>query len=398
MIALVLSKTIAFAASSRSFQVVCMAALYFLFAPFLPLWVDRALLAISLSLKEAMLWILPLSVLFFIASTIRSFERKAPFFLLALLGFEVLSNSASVWYAYGSAYLSSAPSSFSEISSSEPGALVPLWSPFFPRPFWWSPGKGTLAGIFLGLSAAFLPSVFSSSVEAGKKAAQKVLTRIFSPLIPVFILGFLAKMRFSSVLPKLWAHYAHLFFWLVAALALYLCLLFVLASLGTGKSWAASLKNLLPAGGLALTTGCSLSTMPVTIEGTAKNLRYPDLAKAVIPATTNIQQTGDCFINAFLCFLLYTHFHGTFPPLSVWIPFSIAFTAARFATAAVLGGAIFVMLPLYEAYLGFDGEMAALILAFNVLLDPLVTSANVLGNGALCQIFERLLIRLRIVV
>jgi Na+/H+-dicarboxylate symporter len=47
------------------------------------------------------------------------------------------------------------------------------------------------------------------------------------------------------------------------------------------------------------------------------------------------------------------------------------------------------MLPLYEAYLNFNGEMIALILALNVILDPLVTSCNVLANGALCRTFER---------
>ena len=48
-----------------------------------------------------------------------------------------------------------------------------------------------------------------------------------------------------------------------------------------------------------------------------------------------------------------------------------------------------MMLPIYEAYLDFNGEMIALILALNVILDPLVTGCNVLANGALCRTFER---------
>jgi len=129
--------------------------------------------------------------------------------------------------------------------------------------------------------------------------------------------------------------------------------------------------------------------MPWTIEGSLKNLKSPDLAKAVIPATTNIQQIGDCLTNTFLCFLLYTHFFGHTPEFSTWFVFSGVFVLARFATAAVLGGAIFIMLPIYESYLSFTAEMTAIILAFNVILDPLVTSANVIANGALCRVFER---------
>lgn len=149
------------------------------------------------------------------------------------------------------------------------------------------------------------------------------------------------------------------------------------------------MKNLIPAAGVSFSSGCSLSTMPWTIEGTSKNLQNPDLAKAVIPATTNIQQVGDCIINAFLCFLIYLHFNGHAPALSTWISFSVVFVLARFATAAVLGGAIFIMLPIYETYLNFTPEMIAIILAFNVILDPLVTCSNVVANGALCRIFER---------
>ena len=144
----------------------------------------------------------------------------------------------------------------------------------------------------------------------------------------------------------------------------------------------------MPAGGLAFTSGCSLSTMPWTIEGTSKNLNQPELARAVIPATTNIQQIGDCITNCFLCFLIYQQFFGHSPDVSTWIRFSAVFVLARYYTAAVLGGAIFVMLPIYESYLSFNAEMIAIILAFNVILDPIVTATNVLSNGALCRVFE----------
>ncbi len=137
-----------------------------------------------------------------------------------------------------------------------------------------------------------------------------------------------------------------------------------------------------------MTSGCSLSTMPWTIEGTAKNLQNKNLAKVIIPATTNIQQVGDCVVNAFLCFLIYQNFFGHNPDLLTWIQFSCVFVLARFVTAAILGGSIFIMLPIYENYLNFNTEMIAIILALNVVLDPIVTSCNVIANGALCRVFE----------
>ena len=128
--------------------------------------------------------------------------------------------------------------------------------------------------------------------------------------------------------------------------------------------------------------------MPWTIKGTSLNLKNPELAKAIIPATTNIQQIGDCITNTFLCFLIYKHFFGYTPDALTWAIFSIIFVAARFATAAVIGGAIFIMLPIYQNYLNFTDEMLAIILALNVILDPIVTSSNVMANGGLAKIFE----------
>jgi Na+/H+-dicarboxylate symporter len=50
------------------------------------------------------------------------------------------------------------------------------------------------------------------------------------------------------------------------------------------------------------------------------------------------------------------------------------------------------MIPIYEHYLHFTPEMIAILLAFNVLLDPIVTCTNVIGNGALCTLFEKTLL------
>lgn len=196
-------------------------------------------------------------------------------------------------------------------------------------------------------------------------------------------------MYHTQLLTQVMSQYGDFLLWLTGFLLVYIIWLFLLGSGFSFRECARHIKHLLPAAGMAFSSGCSLSTMPWTIEGSSKNLKHPELAKAVIPATTNIQQIGDCIANAFLCFLIYRHFNGYPPPLFVWFSFSIVFVLARFATAAILGGAIFLMLPIYETYLGFTSEMIAIILAFNVLLDPLITCSNVVANGALCRLFER---------
>ncbi|MGD0665499.1 MAG: cation:dicarboxylase symporter family transporter [Rhabdochlamydiaceae bacterium] len=329
----------------RGVQVLLILALYLSIAQFLPSEVHQGLYTISLFIKDLLMWLLPLTVGFFIAHAIGSFKRQAPLFIITLIIFEALSNFSSVWYAYLGGHLAAPhlPALKLAVSSYD---FSELWRlPLF-RPAWWAASKGAMLGLVLGCTAALTHIPFLQRViDQGKDAAQWILSKVLG----IFIIG----------------------------------------SRWTIKDIVQSIKNLLPAAGLAFTSGCSISTMPWTIEGSAKNLQNPHLAKAIIPATTNIQQIGDCITNTFLCFLLYTHFFGHPPDFMTWATFSGVYILYRFATAAVLGGAIFIMIPIYESYLAFNAEMIAMIVAFNVILDPIVTSSNVIANGALCRVFEK---------
>ena len=46
------------------------------------------------------------------------------------------------------------------------------------------------------------------------------------------------------------------------------------------------------------------------------------------------------------------------------------------------------MLPILEQYLGFNAEMLSLITALYILFDPIITSVNILGNGAFAKVID----------
>ncbi|MCE2951311.1 MAG: cation:dicarboxylate symporter family transporter [Alphaproteobacteria bacterium] len=375
--------------SQRVVQTLGLLSFYIVFGEHLPLFWHRAFYSTSLFIKDLLLWMMPLTVGVFIAHTVKSFKRGAPLFLLTLLIFESTSNFLSVWYAYGSATLSGHIIPLAMIAP-KAAPFDALWSLPFSRPSWWSADKGVFVGMALGLLSAFWHiASLEKSLGALSYFMQTVLTKGFARVIPLFVLGFAAQMTKTGLLSQVVETYTVLLLALVGFISLYLSVLFFLSAGGSPSKTLKHIKSLLPAGALALTSGCSLSTMPWTIAGASKNMYDPNLAKAVIPATTNIQQVGDAIANAFFCFLIYTHFFGKTPEPTLWLTFSVVFTLARFATAAMLGGAIFVMLPIYESYLHFNGEMIALVLALNVVFDPIVTSSNVMANGALCRVFER---------
>jgi hypothetical protein len=255
--------------SHRGVQVLIFVFTYLLIASFLPMQVHQGLYTISILMKDLLLWILPITVGCFIAHTICSFHQKAPLFIFCLLVFEALSNLCSVWFAYGCGHVTGSLMP----SISTPAVHIefsPLWSFPFARPCWWSADKGVFAGIVFGCVAGMAVSArLTQLINTGKAAAEWVLTRIFSRLIPLFITGFVARMYQTKLLQSVCAHYGMLLLWLIVFLGMYILLLFFIGS--GAQNGLRAIKNLLPAGGIAFSSGCSLSTMPWTIEGTSKN-------------------------------------------------------------------------------------------------------------------------------
>jgi Na+/H+-dicarboxylate symporter len=378
---------------NRTLQTLIIITLYILFAESIPLDFQRGLYTASILIKDSLIWIMPLTVCAFIAHTVDSFEHKAPLFILILLLFETSSNMLSVWYSYIAANMISSQLPNFELIELKQGFKA-LWTIPFTKPSWWGADKGSLAGLVLGLlSATVLPQA-RSFLTISKNVFEGILTKIFVKLIPIYILGFIAQIHQSGMLNHMMTHYGMLIIYLLFFTIIYLFLIFFIGTKFSISGTFSNIKNLMPAGLIALASGCSLSTMPWTIQGAGKNLRDPELAKALIPATTNIQQIGDCIANAFLCYLIYYNFFGLAPDILTWSIFTLVFVAARFATIGVRGGAIFVMLPIYQTYLNFNDEMIAIILALNVILDPIITSCNVIANGGLAKIFENIWVKL----
>jgi Na+/H+-dicarboxylate symporter len=375
---------------NRSIQTIFVLTLYTIFAPSLDIRTHQSLYTMSIFIKDMLMWLMPVTIGVFIASTIDSFERKAPLFILVLILFEVCSNFFSVCYAYSVGILVSDQLPVFEIASTQDN-LSALWRIPLTKPAWWGADKGGMVGLVIGcMSALFGSSQLKNFLGKARNVMEIILTKGFARLIPIFVLGFVAQIYTTGLLNHMILHYSVLVLYLLIAIIIYIISIFAIGNLFNLSGIIRDMKNLMPAGILAFTSGCSLSTMPWTIQGTEKNLQDPALAKALIPATTNIQQVGDCITQAFLCFLIYKNFFGHNPDLSTWSAFTIVFVAVRFTTVAMIGGAIFIMLPVYQQYLNFNDEMIAIILAFNVILDPIITSSNVVANGGLAKIFERI--------
>ena len=149
-----------------------------------------------------------------------------------------------------------------------------------------------------------------------------------------------------------------------------------------------SIKNMLPAALSGFSTMSSAASMPLTLIGTERNAKNKDMVHTVVPATVNIHLIGDCIAIPCFAFAILKNYGLTQPHLFTYLIFTGYFVLAKFSVAAIPGGGIIVMLPILERYLGFNSEMLSLITALYILFDPVITSTNVLGNGAFAKMID----------
>ncbi|USO01250.1 MAG: cation:dicarboxylase symporter family transporter [Alphaproteobacteria bacterium] len=383
-------RVLSFMVSSSVGRIFVTLGIFMLLAPAIPHVCHRTFYTISLLIKDMLMIILPIVVVVFIASSLSLFQLKAPALILSIMLFEFVSNATAVMFAYASsAGILAQVTQLTHMPASKV-SLEPWFSLGAYKPSFWSSDKALLAGALLGLLTVFWREApWDSPLQRLRDRINALFTMTVGKLAPVFLLGFLSNMYAggaSTILGSAQLGALGLSTFVVCA---YVVLLYILAGKGQIKLALKAMNNAFPSLFMSFTTMCSITTMPYTIQCAEKNMRDPSMAKMIIPATTNIQQAGDCLMNALFCLILLKTYGMPIPGLWEWSIFVGVFATARFATAGVMGGAIFIMLPLYEKYLGFTAEMSAILLALNVLFDPIITAMNVYANGALCIIFER---------
>ncbi len=357
-----------------------------IFNPMLPMPCKSVLYGLSLSLKSIIVFVLPFIIFALLFKTAVQLAKKASRTILMILGGVCCSNFLSTWISYSVGSVAYRLD-LSMALPSEQLALAPAWT--FTLPKWVGNDHALFAGVILGVVMALWRPVWAQKV-AGRleKMVGKVLQCMLFA-IPVFIAGFVIKLGHEGILVQLLRDYAWILGIIAGAVFAYIALLYFIASRFNVSDALRSLKNVLPAAIAGFGSMSSAAAMPLTILGAEKNARNPDLARSIIPATVNIHLIGDCFAIPIFAFAVLKNFGVAEPTMLVYLQFALYFVLAKFSVAAVPGGGILVMLPILESMLGFDAGMLSLITALYILFDPVITSANVLGNGAFAQIMDR---------
>lgn len=361
-----------------------------LFDSVIPLSVKSFLYALSLSIKSLIIFILPLLIFMLLFKTLAGLASKATKMVFTVLAFVVCSNFIATLLSYpiGSALFHV---DLSIASPKESDGLLPLFA--FSMPKWVANDHALFGGLIFGIALTFFKPLLAGRIASVfEKIIEKILF-LLTYAIPLFITGFIIKLVHDKVLQGMVQNYAWILLLVALAQFSYIAFLYLFACRFRFSNFLQSIKNMFPAAIAGFGSMSSAAAMPLTIMGVDKNVTNPHLSRLVVPATVNIHLLGDCFAIPIFAFAVMQNFGVTELSFFSYLPFALLFVLAKFSVAAIPGGGIIVMLPILESQLGFNAEMSSLITALYILFDPVITCANVSGNGAFALLMDKLRFR-----
>lgn len=350
----------------------------------------------SLLIKDYLVFLLPFIIFFYLSSALVSFKSNAPLLLTILIASVVVSNALSVFISYGVGVMFlkaplvalMPPITGSAIGGKE--ALEGLFSLSFLK--WASADQALLAGLIAGFLGAYLRyEKLIAFLNHGRSGVERVLKKTFIPLLPLYILGFVIKLDREDAIPFLVNHYAYVFFLSIVLLTVYIALIYFIGSKIQKKPFLNTLKNMLPAGLTGFSTLSSAAALPITLKACEKNLDDKSMAGFLVPATANIHMMGDSLVIPLVVLCIMQLFGQPFPDLGTYTTFVMYYCLAKFSAAAVPGGGVIVLIPVFQTHLGLSTEAASLVTTLYLLQDPIFTAANVMGNGGFSMLLAGVL-------
>ncbi|MBY0292003.1 MAG: dicarboxylate/amino acid:cation symporter [Alphaproteobacteria bacterium] len=374
-------------------------AFIMLFGDWIPEEVQRVFFTISVLMKETLVFCMPFIVFSFIFACLSAFQKRAPLLILLILTLVVFSNFIFIQLGFfaGDIFLPALgyiPSSAVETI----GSQLPPLEPFFtiPYPQLISIDKALPLGTLLGLFGAFFGNEkLAQYGNSLKDAVQAGLTKIFIPLVPVYIIGFLFKIHHDDSLVEMFTGYGPMIGLIVVVQFLATLLFYIKVNLGNVRDIKTSLKNVFPSSVVALSTMSSMATLPLTLEAAEKNTKNMAVAQIMIPATVNIHHVGDSIAVPILIAVVLA-MHGIAPmSYETFFIFSLYYMVAKFGVPSVPGGELIVLFPILEGQYGFTDSMSGLLTTLYLLMDPFITTTNVLANGALAICMDKICGRMK---
>lgn len=382
---------------SLPFQLLCVLIIVGLFGNLLNETTINFFYSISVIFKECLSFLLPFIVFSFITSGILSFKKNAPLVLGILLGCVLVSNALVAFFSYfvGKTILPLLTVQIDPTVMVATSCMQPLFA--IKLPCFFSSFQAMLGAIISGIILSFysVPAI-EKSIQTLKSTIEIIINSLFIPILPLYVLGFLLEINHQGVFMQLFQTYGKTFALIIILQLMVIFSIYFIAAQFNIKQTMQYIHVAMPSYLTAFGTMSSTATIPVTVQCTEKNTGNKALSAMATPILANIHLLGDAISTPMLALVTLFVFTGCMPDPTTYSIFVVFFCINMLAAAGVPGGGIFVMHPILISILGFNDIMISIITTLYILQDGLGTAGNVMGDGALMIIINKILKRLKI--
>lgn len=374
-------------------RVVLGIALGVVFGGFTPAAAVRAVNTFTAFFDQFIRFMVPLIIIGLVTPAIADTGRRAGKMLLATVAIAYFSTLAAGLFSYGVS-MSVFPSLVERGAASAMGAAGSEFAPYV---------KIAIPAMVDVMSALVFSFIFGLGIvfcggEVLRKAAQEMrsvvnstVARVIVPLLPFYIFGIFLDMSAAGKVKTVLTAFAAI---VAVEAILTLVLIFIqytVAGTIAHVNPYKALWKMLPAYFTALGTSSSAATIPVTRNQVVAAGVRPEVADFTVPLCATVHLAGST-IKLVACAVALILIGGDLAKLdiAVFAQFIALLGLMMVAAPGVPGGAVMASIGVAESLLGFGKEQIALFITLYIATDSFGTACNVVGDGAISLIINRL--------
>ncbi|MBA4602112.1 dicarboxylate/amino acid:cation symporter [Thermoactinomyces mirandus] len=352
-------------------------------------WITRLAITFKDVFGEFINFVIPLIILFFIASGISKLGNESGKLLGISLG---AAYTSTLIAGIGAFFVATFIMPFIASGGAVPeeGKGLEGFLTFEIEPLMGVITALVLAFVF-GVGIAKLNSQFLMKVfDEGKSIIELVIVKIIIPLLPFYIAGIFAELAAAGTVFNTLKVFGIVLVVAVLTHWVWLFILYTIAGTYNKRNPFSLLKTMLPAFFTALGTMSSAATIPVTLRQTKENGVREEIANFSIPLNATIHLSGSTITITSCSIAVMAVLDGySIPGFSQMLPFILMLGVVMIAAPGVPGGAVMAATGILASMLGFDKEAIGLMIALYMAQDSFGTATNVTGDGALALIIDK---------
>jgi Na+/H+-dicarboxylate symporter len=249
-----------------------------------------------------------------------------------------------------------------------------------------------ILSFILGIGATWgKAETIKNAITELRDIISKIIRGLIIPIVPIFVGCIFAGVAAKGQLFTTAVVFGKMLLIIIVMQYLWLFIEYGIAGAFSKNNPIEMVKAMLPAYFTAFGTMSSAATLPVALD-CSKKVKYmkEEIADFVIPLCNTVHLAGAAMTITISAITVNLLTQNSLPPVGTIITFIILLGVIEVGAVGVPGGSAMAALGILQSTLGFNEAALGLMLTLFMIQDSFGTGANVVGDGAIAMIVNKL--------